>query len=115
MKISKKDNLFAASRFVLPEHRELYLELKRDQELIPQPILEEDELMEIQYRIQDSMQYDYTVTLRWWEPVKNGQGRICEMWGWVKAVDNPYRVLKLVNDKDSQWIDMDRIIEVRRD
>jgi hypothetical protein len=107
--VSKKDNLFAASRFVLPEHRELYLQLKEDEKLVPQPILEEDELSEIQYRIEDSRQYDFALTVRWWQPVKGDLGRIREMRGWVKSVDTTFKRLKLVNDENCEWIDMTKI------
>jgi hypothetical protein len=40
----KIDNLFGSSRFVLPEHRELYLQQKVDDKLVPQPRIEQDEL-----------------------------------------------------------------------
>lgn len=67
---SKIDNIFAASRFVLPEQRELYLQLKEDQKLSPQPTLEEDELASFQYLIRDTARGVYALTISWWEPKK---------------------------------------------
>lgn len=59
---SKIDDLFTSSRFVLPEHRELYLEMQEEQKLAPRPEIEEDELAEMNFRIYDSVQYDYAIT-----------------------------------------------------
>ncbi|MGE7274485.1 hypothetical protein ACQKK5_23865 [Brevibacillus panacihumi] len=40
---SKVENVFGASSWVLPEQRVLYLQMKEDEKLIPQPTLEQDE------------------------------------------------------------------------
>ncbi|WP_232696963.1 YolD-like family protein [Brevibacillus daliensis] len=44
---SKKENLFAASRFVLPEHREVYLRMKEAQTRYLPPALDEEERAQI--------------------------------------------------------------------
>ncbi|HZH59188.1 MAG TPA: YolD-like family protein [Metabacillus sp.] len=112
--MGKIDNLFAASRFVLPEHRETYLELRGDEKLIPQPILEEDELRELAFQIQESIQFDAAVTIEWWKATKGKLG-ICESaWGWVQKVDAANRHLKLVNDEDFWWIPLDKIASVKQ-
>ncbi|MEK3745471.1 hypothetical protein NST23_22650 [Brevibacillus sp. FSL K6-0770] len=43
MRISKIDNP-TSGRFVLPQQRELYLQMKEDEKLVPMPSLEHDEL-----------------------------------------------------------------------
>ncbi len=108
----KIDDLFGSSRFVLPEQREMYLQMKRDDKLVPKPILEPDELESFNYLIRDSGREGYAVTVTWWKPVKGNLGEICSMWGIVKWVDQHARRIKLVNDEESQWIDLDKITAV---
>ncbi|MED4570295.1 YolD-like family protein [Brevibacillus agri] len=110
---SKIDNMFAASRFVLPEQRELYLQVKEDEKLVPMPVIEQDELENFHYTIRDSGREDYAITVTWWRQVKGNLGSNCSMWGIVKWVDQQGRRIKLVNDTDVQWINMDCIIDVR--
>lgn len=111
----KIDNLFGSSRFVLPEQRELYLQAKQDEKLVPMPILEQDELESFQYIIRDAAREDYAVTVSWWKQVKGKLGTICTMWRVVKWIDQNGRRIKLVTDEDSQWISMDHITAVKAD
>ncbi|UFJ42040.1 YolD-like family protein [Brevibacillus humidisoli] len=110
--VSQKNNLFGVTRLVLTANRDIYMEQSQDEMLVSQPMLAEEKVAEINYRIYDSVQYDYGVTVRWWEPVEKGRGRIREMWGWVKDVDTAYKVIKLVNDEQSIWIDLAMIVDV---
>lgn len=71
-------------RFVLPEQRALYLQMKEDDKLVTMPKLEQDEL-----------------------------GSTCEMWGVVKWIDQNGGRIKQVNEEDIQWISMDNITEVK--
>jgi len=112
--MGKIDNLFAASRFVLPEQREAYLEHREDEKLIPQPTLEEDELQEIAFQIQDSIQFDAAVAVSWWKATKGKMGTTESAWGWVKKIDVANRQLKLVNDEDFWWIPLDKITSVKQ-
>jgi YolD-like protein len=110
---SKIESVFAASRWVLPEQRALYLQMKEDEKLIEQPSLEQDELEAFQYMIRDSGREDYAVTVTWWRPVKGNLGTTCTMWGVVKWIDQQARRIKLVSDEDSKWIGMDMIVDVK--
>lgn len=110
---SKIENMWAASRFVLPEQRELYLQHREDAKLVKMPVLEQDELESFHYIIRDSAREDYAVTITWWKPTKGELGTTCSMWGVVKWVDQNARRVKLVNDKESQWIHMDQIVDIR--
>lgn len=110
---SKIDNMFAASRWVLPEQRELYLQMKEDEKLVPMPTIEQDEFESFHYMIRDSAREDYAITASWWEPVKEELGNNCSMWGVVKWIDKPGRRIKLVNDEEIQWISLDRITDVK--
>ncbi|MGO0062619.1 YolD-like family protein [Brevibacillus fluminis] len=108
----KIQNLFGASRFVLPEQREAYLQMREEEKLIPMPTLECDELASIDYLIRDSAREDYAVTITWWIPQKSGLGSTGSVWGVIKWIDQNTRRLKLVNDEDVQWIEIGRIINV---
>ncbi|WGV57764.1 YolD-like family protein [Brevibacillus brevis] len=111
--VSKKENLFASSRFVLPEHREMYLQVKEDDKLVTMPLIEQDELESINYIIHDSARADYAITVTWWNQVKENLGSTCTMWGVVKWIDQNGRRIRLVTDEDSQWIFMDQITAVK--
>ncbi|MED4749973.1 YolD-like family protein [Brevibacillus choshinensis] len=110
---SKVENMFAASRFVLPEQREMYLQIKEDEKLIRQPVLEQDELESMQFLIRDSAREDYAITVTWWQPVKGELGKTCSMWGTVKWIDQNGRRIKLVNDEEIKWISLDRITDIK--
>ncbi|WP_306418842.1 YolD-like family protein [Brevibacillus reuszeri] len=100
-------------RFVLPQQRELYLQMQEDAKLVPMPVLEQDELESFHYIISDSARGDYAITVTWWRPVKGELGNPCCMWGVVKWIDQNARRIKLVSDEDSQWIALDRITDVK--
>ncbi|RAP30851.1 YolD-like family protein [Brevibacillus laterosporus] len=68
------------------------------------PIIEEDELAEFCYRISDSRQYDYAITISWWKETKEGRGVIESAWGWVEKFDSTFKQIKLKNDEDFWWI-----------
>lgn len=111
--VSKLDNMFAANRFVLPEQRELYLQMKEDEKLVPMPELEQDELESFHYQLRDAGREDYAVTITWWRHKKNNLGTTCTMWGKVDWIDLSRRRVKLLTVEDVQWIPMDTIIDVR--
>jgi hypothetical protein len=60
---SKIKNMWAASRFGLPEQNELYLQHREDAKLVKMPVLEQDELESFHYIIRDSAREDYAIAL----------------------------------------------------
>ncbi|ELK42781.1 hypothetical protein D478_07234 [Brevibacillus agri BAB-2500] len=100
-------------RFVLPQQRELYLQMREDEKLVPMPVLEQDELESMQYLIRDSAREDYAVTVTWWQSVKGELGTTRSMWGVVKWIDQTGRRIKLANDEDWWWIPIDAIVSVQ--
>ncbi|TQK41988.1 YolD-like protein [Brevibacillus sp. AG162] len=108
----KIDNLFGSSRFVLPEQRELYLQMKEDDKLVPMPILEQDELATFDYLLRDAQQKEKAVSITWWRHKKDELGTICTMWGAVPEINANTRKVKLLTVEDVQWINMERIIDV---
>ncbi|RFB31659.1 YolD-like family protein [Brevibacillus sp. VP] len=88
------------TKFILPEHAEMLRQFHEDKKLIEKPIIEEDELAEFCYRISDSHQYDYALTISWWKETKEGRGVIESAWGWVEKFDSTVKQIKLKNDED---------------
>ena len=111
----KIENLFAASRFVLPEQREAYLRHREEAALTPMPVLEQDELESFHYLIRDAGREDYALSVTWWKPVRGDLGTTATMSGKVAWVDPNSRRLKLVDEAGGQWIPLDRIMEVKPD
>ncbi|MDC0764882.1 YolD-like family protein [Brevibacillus sp. AG] len=109
----KIDNLFGSSRFVLPEQRELYLQMKEDDKLVPMPVIEQDEHESFDYRLREAQQSEKAVSITWWQHKKNELGTICTMWGAVPGINENTRKVKLLTVEDVQWIPMDTIIDVR--
>jgi hypothetical protein len=107
----KLEDLFAM-KWMLPEHRAMLYEYEQEKELIKAPVLEQDELTQFSYTINESMHEDQAVTIRWWKHVKDDLGTIEEAWGWVKTIDYNRKQLKLVNDWEFWWIDFHRIVSV---
>jgi len=110
---SKKDNLFESMRFVLPEQKEAYLEHLAELQLIPQPLLEADEIEEIQQTIRDSIHFNQAIRVRWWKRTKGELGVAEEAWGWVQKIDTFQRQIKLVHDEDVHWIKLDTLLRVQ--
>ncbi|MCR8981668.1 YolD-like family protein [Brevibacillus laterosporus] len=100
------------TKFILPEHAEMIRQHHEDKKLIEKPIIEEDELAEFCYRISDSRQYDYALTISWWKETKEGRGVIESAWGWVDKFDSTFKQIKLKNDEDFWWIPVEDVISV---
>lgn len=77
---SKIENPFSI-RFVLPEQRELYLQLKEDQKLVSMSVIEQDELESFHYLIRDSARDDYAITVSWWRQEKGRLGSTYSLLG----------------------------------
>lgn len=109
--MGKIDDLFAVS-FMLPEHNQALSDYYFEMTLVEKPDLEEDEKVEINRILQESLQLDYAVTVRWWKPVKGDLGEILTFWGWLKRIDLNKRQIKIISDEEFWWIDLDRIVKV---
>ncbi|TGV31372.1 YolD-like family protein [Mesorhizobium sp. M00.F.Ca.ET.186.01.1.1] len=110
---SKKNDIFGSMRFLLPEQRTSYLDHLQDLKLTPQPILEEDEIQELNQNILESIHFDYAIRVRWWKETKGALGVVEEAWGWVKKIDTINQRIKLVNEEELHWISMNKLLSVR--
>ncbi|XOS92601.1 YolD-like family protein [Brevibacillus laterosporus] len=77
--VSKKENLFASSRFILPEHRDLYLRMKAEQERYCPPDLDEEERATISAILFQGLQQKRLLTLRYYDDKENNvlSGMLC--------------------------------------
>lgn len=110
---TKPAKVSAASRWGLPQPESLCFEKKEDERLVQQPVIEKSDMEAFHYMIRDAGREDYGLSVVWWKPVKGNLGMICSMWGAVKWIDAHERRIKMVNDEESQWILMDRIVDVK--
>ncbi|MDF9410797.1 YolD-like family protein [Brevibacillus halotolerans] len=103
--VSKKENLFATSRFILPEHRELYLRMKAEQERYCPPDLDEEERASISATLFQGLQQKRLLTLRYYDDT----GEQC-MIGHALHVDPVSQRLKLQTKHGVSWISCQTIL-----
>lgn len=111
---SKVENIFGASRWVLPEQRAAILEHNDTRGLEPRPEIDEEDFGEMCFRIYDSTQYDYAINVKWFVPVKGDMGSFETAWGVVREIDKRYERFKLVSDWDSNWINVRDLVSVTK-
>ncbi len=105
--VSKKENLFVSSRFVLPEHREMYLRIKAEERRYVPPELDQEQQAELSEELWRAFQSGDTVAVTYYD----GQGpRQCV--GCVIHVDQAIRRIKLRTGEEAVWIPFDRMLRV---
>ncbi|MBH0333663.1 hypothetical protein ABH14_28700 [Brevibacillus brevis] len=109
---NKLDNLFEASRFMLPEHRAALIEQDEARDLIKRPEVDDDDFGEMCFRVYDSTQYDYALTVKWFVPTKGELGTLEEAWGIVREIDAVRNRFKLVSDWAADWINVKDLVSV---
>ncbi|WP_409178549.1 YolD-like family protein [Brevibacillus fortis] len=110
----KIDNLFGSSRFVLPEQRAALIEHNEVRTLVERPAIDDDDFGEMCFRVYDSTQYVYAITVKWFVPRKGELGKLEEAWGVVREIDAVSKRFKLVCDWDSQWINVEDLVAVTK-
>ncbi|MBU8879236.1 YolD-like family protein [Bacillus sp. FJAT-29790] len=107
-KLSKGYNLrWESSRMMLPEHREQLLGEKRKQQEFKPPLLDNDQLQEINCIIIKSIEQKRAITITYAE--KYGPA---EFWGWIQKVDTIEGWLKIINEEDILILSFKRILQV---
>jgi hypothetical protein len=110
----KIDDLFGSMRMVLPEHKVEIQRMNTERELIERPVIDEIDFDENCFRIYDSTQYDYTITVKWFREVSRGLGVYETAWGVVKEIDADKRRFRLVSDWESVWIRVEDVVSVTK-
>lgn len=106
--VSKKANLFAASRFVLPEHREMYMRIKEEQRRYIPPDLGEEVRSELSARIWEAYQQKQSIAITYYVP---GAGERHQS-GRIAHIDQAEGFLKLIGVDGMVRIGFDRVLEV---
>lgn len=107
-KLSKGHNLrWESSRMMLPEHKEQLLEEKRKQQEFIPPLLDHDQLEEINRKILKSIEQMRAVTITYAEKYEPAQ-----FWGWIQKIDPIEGSLKIVNDDDTLSLSFTKILQV---
>ena len=99
--------------FLLPEHIELLRDHSFEETLVTKPVIDDQEFGEMNFRIYDSTQYDYAITVEYWVSVRGEKGRIESAFGVVKSIDPTLKRIKLVNDWDVSWINIESVVSVK--
>ena len=111
--MGKMDDLFDV-RFLLSEHAELLINPEYEKTLVPKPIVDDQDFGEMNFRIYDSTQYDYPITIYYWVSVHGEKGKIESAFGVVKSIDPSSKRIKLVNDWGMKWVDVCNVVKVRK-
>ncbi|MGC5323983.1 YolD-like family protein [Brevibacillus sp. SYSU BS000544] len=83
--------------------------------LVPCPVLEDNEIAEMHFRIYDSVTYDYALKISYWEPIYGKLGVISTVKGAVKQLDAINKKIKLADkDEDFIWIKLDSITSISK-
>lgn len=106
--VSKKENLFVASRFVLPEHRELYLRIKEEEARYAPPELDEEQRAELSERIWSAFQQKKGVSLSYYD---GRMARRCA--ARILHVDQAEGRLKLGMGEQTVWIAFAQLLDVQ--
>ncbi|QWU17415.1 YolD-like protein [Paenibacillus sophorae] len=94
------------SKFILPEHRARMERDLRESQCREKPILDEQQLEEIDKALYYSKRDGAPVTLKLWDPFLDREAK-----GIVLAVDPQLKRIKLRwSDDDWDWIEMDEIL-----
>nr|WP_036619890.1 YolD-like family protein [Paenibacillus alvei] len=111
MRLSKLNGngIFEGSRFILPEHREAYLEQQHERSRRQRPMIDEQEWEVIGGRLQQAMSERETVTLKMFDPFEQ-----CQLTGQVVEIDSLNRRVRLLLDGEKQWVKIEDILEVRQ-
>ncbi|WP_137744525.1 YolD-like family protein [Robertmurraya siralis] len=95
-KLTKGSNLrWESSRIMLPEHKEELIKLGKDKEKVPKPILDEQELEQINIDIYNSLNYTMPMRLTLWDG-----GYFKDIEGVVDKIDYVTKTLLIDTDKE---------------
>lgn len=109
-KLTSGSNLmWESSRMMLPEHVEAILEYNEEIKKEKKPVLDEQELEQIQIIIMESLQYTVDVKITYLEG-----GYFEELIGVVSKVDMQLKQIKLETEDDYFYVFINCIVAVER-
>lgn len=106
MKKLQGNGLFESSRMILPEHREAWIKREESKKVREKPVLDDQEIQEIEYLLVESFNKRKPVVLTLFDPIEDKR-----VIGIVSSINTYLREVKLVTfDDDWQWIKLKDII-----
>lgn len=109
-RVSKKDNLFVSSRFVLPEHREMYARIKEQERRYVPPELDSDQLAELSEQVWQAFQTGTALMLTYYDGTEPSR-----LSGYVMHIDQVQQRIKLRVDTGTQWLSFAALLQAERD
>lgn len=110
----KINDLFGSMRWTMPEQRQGIQQWTEERGLVERPVIDEIDFAENCFRIYDSTQYDYSINVKWFVPLKRQLGKYESAWGIVREIDTNRKQFKLVSDWESHWIKIEDLISVTK-
>jgi hypothetical protein len=108
------EGVFGSMRMVLPQHKAEIQQMKVESVLVERPIIDEEDFGEMCFRVYDSTQYNYPITVKWFREVRSGLGIVETECGVVREIDVDKRMFKLVGERESVWICVEDVVGVMK-
>jgi len=99
---------------VLPEYKAEIQQMKVESVLVERPIIDEEDFGEMCFRVYDSTQYNYPITVKWFREVWSGRGIEETACGVMREIDVDKRMFKLVSERESVWIRVEDVVQVTK-
>ncbi len=106
-RVSKKENVFVASRFVLPEHREMYLRIKEEERRYVPPELDQEQLSALSELVWQAFQTESILTLTYYDGREPRR-----LSAQIIHIDQAARRLKLRAGSEIHWVPFARLLHV---
>ncbi|MGG1661545.1 YolD-like family protein [Brevibacillus sp. NRS-1366] len=104
---SKKNDIFGSMRFLLPEHREMYLRIKEEERRHVPPELDQEQLGAISELVWQAFQTGSSLTLTYYD---GQQPR--RMSAHVVHIDQAAQRIKLRAGSETRWVPFARLLYV---
>ncbi|KZE47303.1 hypothetical protein AV540_19570 [Brevibacillus parabrevis] len=106
-RVSKKENVFVASRFVLPEHRDMYLRAKEEERRYVPPELDQEQLGAMSELIWQGFQANNLLKLTYFDGREPRH-----LSAHVVHIDQAARRLKLKTGDGFHWLSFACLLQV---
>jgi len=103
---SKKNDLFGSSRFVLPEHRALYMRIKEQERRYVPPELDNDQLAELSEQVWQAFQSQSTLLLTYYDGKEPSR-----LSGHVMHIDQAQQRIKLRTESGVRWLSFASLLQ----
>ncbi|GAA0366783.1 YolD-like family protein [Bacillus horti] len=99
--------MWEASRMMLPEHRELIIQKRKEQNRKDRPIFDEQTLEYFSHLMSEASNKDQEITITIFDPYQETKIK-----GKLKKIDLQLRQVKMETDNDFVWIKLEDILHI---